>query len=74
MYMNGRGPMMGGHRDPMMGAPMRHHHHMGGPGMGFGPGFRPMCRPMRMYHHPMGFFPLGGLFIGMMDFMSFEIR
>ena len=56
MYMNGRGPMMG--------APMHHHRHMGGPGMGFGPGFRPMYRPMRMYHHrPMGFFPLGGLFI-----------
>ena len=48
MYMNGRGPMMGGHRDPMMGAPMRHHRHMGGPRMGFDPGFRPMCRPMRM--------------------------
>ena len=64
MYMNGRGPMMGGHRGPMMGAPMHHHRHMGGPGMGFGPGFRPMYRPMRMYHHrPMGFFPLGGLFI-----------
>jgi len=63
MYMNGRGPMMGGHRGPMMGAPM-HHRRMGGPGMGFGPGFRPMYRPMRMYHHcPMGFFPLGGLFI-----------
>ena len=62
MYMNGRGPMMGGHRGPMMGAPM-HHRHMGGPGMGFGPGFRPMYRPMRMYHRPMGFFPLGGLFI-----------
>ncbi len=62
MYMNGRGPMMGGHRGPMMGAPM-HHHRMGGPGMGFGPGFRPMYRPMRMYHRPMGFFPLGGLFI-----------
>ena len=63
MYMNGRGPMMDGHRGPMMGAPM-HHRHMGGPGMGFGPGFRPMYRPMRMYHHrPMGFFPLGGLFI-----------
>ena len=55
MYMNGRGPMMG--------APM-HHRHMGGPGMGFGPGFRPVYRPMRMHHHrPMGFFPLGGLFI-----------
>jgi len=64
MYMNGRGPMMGGHRGPMMGAPMHHHRHMGGPGMGFGPGFRHMYRPMRMYHHrPMGFFPLGGLFI-----------
>ena len=64
MYMNGRGPMMGGHRGPMMGAPMHHHRRMGGPGMGFGPGFRPMYRPMRMYHHrPMGFFPLGGLFI-----------
>ena len=63
MYMNGHGPMMGGHRGPMMGAPM-HHRHMGGPGMGFGPGFRSMYRPMRMYHHrPMGFFPLGGLFI-----------
>ena len=56
MYMNGRGPMMGGHRGPMMGAPMHHHRRMGGPGMGFGPGFRPMYRPM-------GFFPLGGLFI-----------
>ena len=64
MYMNGRGPMMGGHRGPMMGAPMHHHRHMGGPGMGLGPGFRPMYRPMRMYHHrQMGFFPLGGLFI-----------
>ena len=53
MYMNGRGPMMGGHRGPM-----------GGPGMGFGPGFRPAHRPMRMgYRRPMGFFPLGGLFI-----------
>ena len=62
MYMNGRGPMMGGHRGPMRGAPM-HHHRMGSPGMGFGPGFRPMYRPMRMYHRPMGFFPLGGLFI-----------
>ncbi len=62
MYMNGRGPMMGGHRGPM-GAPM-HHRPMGGPGMGFGPGFRPMYRPMGMYHRrPMGFFPLGGLFI-----------
>jgi hypothetical protein len=48
MYMNGRGPMMG--------APM-HHHRMGGLGMGFGPGFRPI------YRHPMGFFPLCGLFI-----------
>ena len=64
MYMNGHGPMMGGHRGPMMGAPMHHHRHMGGPGMGFGSGFRSMYRPMRMYHHrPMGFFPLGGLFI-----------
>ncbi len=54
MYMNGRGPMMG--------APM-HHHRMGGPGMGFGPGFRPMYCPMRMYRRPMGFFPLGSLFI-----------
>ena len=63
MYMNGRGPTMGGHRGPMTGAPM-HHRRMGGPGMGFGPGFRPVYRPMRMYHHrPMGFFPLGGLFI-----------
>jgi len=61
MYMNGRGPMMGGHRGPMMGAPM--HHRMGGPGMGVGPGFRPVYRPMRTYHRPMGFFPLGGLFI-----------
>ena len=25
MYMNGRGPMMGGHRGPMMGTPMHHH-------------------------------------------------
>ena len=64
MYMNGRGPMMGGHRGPKMGTPMHHHRHMGGPGMGFGPGFRPVYRPMRMHHHrPMGFFPLGGLFI-----------
>ena len=62
MYMNGRGPMMGGHRGAMRGAPM-HHRRMGGPGMGFGPGFRPVYRPMRMYHRPMGFFPLGGLFI-----------
>ena len=62
MYMNGRGPMMGGHRGPMMGAPM-HHHRMGGPGMGYGPGFRPMYHPMRMHYRPMGFFPLGGLFI-----------
>jgi len=60
MYMNGRGPMMGGHRGPMMGAPM-HHRPMGGPGMGFGPSFRPMYRPM--YRRPMGIFPLGGLFI-----------
>ena len=59
MYMNGRGPMMGGHRGPM-GGPM-YHRPMGGPGMGFGPGFRPMHRPM--YRRPMGFFPLGGLFI-----------
>ena len=44
MYMNGRGPMMGGHRGPM-----------GGPGMG--------PRPMRVHRRPMGFFPLGGLFI-----------
>ena len=63
MYMNGRGPMMGGHRGPGMDAPM-HHHRMGGPGMGYGPGFRPVYRPMRMVHHrPMGFFPLGGLFV-----------
>ena len=62
MYMNGRGPMMGGHRGPMMGAPM-HHRPMGGPGMGFGPGFRTMYRPVRMVHRPMGIFPLGGLFI-----------
>ena len=55
MYMNGRGPMMGGHRGPMTGAPM-HHRRMGGPGMGYGPGFRPMYRPM-------GFFPLAGLFM-----------
>ena len=55
MYMNGRGPMMGGsmHHRPMGGPGM------GRPGMGFGPGFR----PMRMHHRPMGFFPLGGLFI-----------
>ena len=63
MYMNGRGPMMGGHRGPMMGAPMHPHRRMGGPGMGFGPGFRPVYRPMRMVHRPMGFFPQGGLFI-----------
>ena len=62
MYMNGRGPMMGGHRGPMMGAPM-HHRPMGGPGMGFGPGFRTMYRLVRMVHRPMGIFPLGGLFI-----------
>ena len=62
MYMNGRGPMMGGHRGPGMGGPV-HHRPMGGPGMGFGPGFRPMVRPVRMHHRPMGFFPLGGLFI-----------
>ena len=56
MYMNGRGPMMGGHRGPM-----------GGPGMGFGPrmGFVPGMgfRPMRVHRRPMGFFPMGGLFI-----------
>ena len=52
MYMNGHGPMMG--------APMHHHRHTGGPGMGFGPAFR----PVRIHHHrPMGFFPLGGLLI-----------
>ena len=44
MYMNGRGPMMGGHRGPI-----------GGPGMGF--------RPVRVHRRPMGFFPMGGLFI-----------
>ena len=60
--MYGRGPMMGGHRGPMMGAPM-HHRPMGGPGMGFGPGFGPMYRPMYRHHRPMGFFPMGGLFI-----------
>ena len=62
MYMNGRGPMMGGHRGPMGGRP----------GMGFGPGPRPRMgfgpgmgfRPMRVHRRPMmGFFPLGGLFI-----------
>ena len=52
MYMNGRGPMMGGHRGPMGGPRPR----MGYvPGMGF--------RPMRVHRRPMGFFPMGGLFI-----------
>ena len=56
MYMNGRGPMMGGHRGPMGGPGMGPRVRMGyAPGMGF--------RPMRVYHRPMGFFPLGGLFI-----------
>ncbi len=45
-----------------MGGPV-HHRPMGGPCMGSGPGFRPMVRPVRMHHRPMGFFPLGGLFI-----------
>ena len=59
MYMNGRGPMMGGHRGPM-GGPMggRRGPMMGGP-MGFGP----MHRPMGMHSRPMGLFPLGGLMI-----------
>ena len=52
MYMNGRGPMMGGHRGPMGGPRSR----MGYvPGMGF--------RPMRVHRRPMGLFPMGGLFI-----------
>ena len=56
MYMNGRGPMTGGHRGPMGGPGMGPRVRMGyAPGMGF--------RPMRVYHRPMGFFPLGGLFI-----------
>ena len=54
--MNGRGPMMGGHRGPMGGPGMGPRVRMGyAPGMGF--------RPMRVYHRPIGFFPLGGLFI-----------
>ena len=56
MYMNGRGPMMGGHRGHV------HHHHGGSrPMMGFDP--RMGCRPVRMHHRPMGLFPMGGLFI-----------
>ena len=56
MYMNGRGPMTGGHRGPMGGPGMGPRVRMGyAPGLGF--------RPMRVYHRPMGFFPLGGLFI-----------
>ena len=56
MYMNGRGPMMGGHRGPMGGPGTGPRVRMGyAPGMGF--------RPMRVYHRPIGFFPLGGLFI-----------
>jgi len=52
MYMNGRGPMMGGHGGPGMGRRPR----MGYvPGMGF--------RPMRVHRRPTGFFPLGGLLI-----------
>ena len=53
MYMNGRGPGFGG---PAHHRPMGHRTATGFfPGMGF--------RPMRMYRRPMGFFPLGGLFI-----------
>ena len=56
MYMNGRGPTTGGHRGPMGGPGTGPRVRMGyAPGMGF--------RPMRVYHRPMGFFPLGGLFI-----------
>jgi len=56
MYMNGRGPMMGGHRGPMGGHGMGSRHRMNFvPGMGF--------RPMRVHRRPMGLFPMGGLFI-----------
>lgn len=56
MYMNGRGPMMGGHRGPMGGPGMGPRPRMGyGPGMGF--------RPMRVHRRPMGFFPMGGFFL-----------
>ena len=59
--MFGCGPMTGGHRGPMNGRP----------GRGFGPGPRPRMgyvpgmgfRPMRVHRRPMGFFPVGGLFI-----------
>ena len=54
--MDGRGPMMGGHRGPMGGHGMGPRYRTGfGPGMGF--------RPMRMHRRSMGFFPMGGLFI-----------
>ena len=47
MYMNGRGPMNRGFGP--MGGPMHH---------------RPMgYRPMGLWHRPMFFFPLGGLFL-----------
>ena len=54
MYMNGRGPMMGGHRGPGMGPRPR----MGYvPGMGF--------RPMRVHRRPMaGLFILPALMFG----------
>ena len=57
MYMNGHGPMMGGHRGGPMGGPgMGPRPRMGYvPGMGF--------RPVRVHRRPMGFFPMGGLLI-----------
>ena len=57
MYMNGLGPMTGGHRDGPTGGP------------GMAPRLRTGCaagtgfRPMRVHRRPMGFFPLGGLLI-----------
>ena len=56
MYMNGCGPMMGGHKGPMGGPDMGSRPRMGYvPGMGF--------RPMRVHRSPMGFFPVGALFL-----------
>ena len=61
MYMNGRGPMMGGHRGPM-GGPMMggRRDYMGGPMMG---GHRGPMMGGPMHRRPMGFFPMGGLFL-----------
>lgn len=54
MYMNGRGPMMGGHRGPGMGPRPRTGYV---PGMGF--------RPMRVHRRPMaGLFILPALVFG----------